>query len=246
MSSGLSVILLAIGNNPVDVAVFYFSFAAIFLIASLILFYFVSKSPFFKHHSSQADVNDDKSMPAVNHVQIVKHTWSFNLSIFLVYFVTMGFYPAIHISAETTSKNETWQKYFLPVGAFLLYNCCDFLGRTLAAYFKWPGPSKTGGLICLTISCLRIGFIPLLMFCNISPGNRVHTQVLFQSDTAFLTIHALFSLSSGYMTNINMMNAPSMVTGERGQSVAASIMVFMLVFGLFIGACFSYLWVSLL
>ena len=104
--------------------------------------------------------------------------------------------------------------------------------------------TKTGGLVCLIITILRISFIPLLMFCNIQP--RTHTTAYFKSDGAFLTIHALFSLSSGYMTNINMMNGPCMVSGEQNQSVAASMMVFMLVFGLFIGACFSYLWVMLL
>jgi len=245
MSSGLSVLLLAIGGDSVSVAVFYFLFAAIFLVFSLGLFFYISRKRFYQYYSSQTDDND-KDHPQVDHIFIIKHTWMFNLSIFLVYFVTMSVYPSIHISAETTSTNKTWSKYFLPVGAFLLYNTLDFVGRFLAAYLKWPKPSKSGAMICLILTFLRVSFIPLLMFCNIRPGERHFSKVYFKSDFAFLTIHALFSLSNGYMTNINMMNGPSMVTGEQNQSVAASIMVFMLVFGLFIGASFSYLWVMLL
>ena len=244
MSSGLSVILLAIGGDAVRVAVFYFLFAAIFLIVSLVLFIFISKNRFYKFYSSNA--TEDTQIKDVDHIFILKHTWLFNVSIFLVYFVTMSVYPAIHISAESTSSNSNWNKYFLPVGAFFLYNLLDFCGRFLAAVFKWPKPTDVGAKICFCLSLLRISFIPLLMFCNIRPNERVHSQVFFQSDVAFLIIHGLFSLSNGYMTNINMMNGPSMVNGEDNQAVAASMMVFMLVFGLFIGACFSYLWVLLL
>ena len=43
----------------------------------------------------------------------------------------------------------------------------------------------------------RIGFIPLFLMCNLAPENRNLTEVLLPSDTAFLTIHALFSVSSG-------------------------------------------------
>ena len=246
MSSGLSVILLAVGGGEDGdmTAFFYFLFAAIFLVFSLGLFFFISRKQFYKFYSSKAVDDEKKNIHNIDYIFIIKKTWMFNLSIFLVFFVTMGVYPAILRLAETTSSNQTWQKYFHPVGVFLLYNCLDFTGRLLAALLKWPKATKTGGLCCLTITVLRISFIPLLMFCNIQP--RKHTSAYFKSDAAFLSIHALFSLSSGYMTNINMMSGPCMVSGEENQSLAASMMVFMLVFGLFAGACFSYLWVLLL
>ena len=246
MSSGLSVLLLAVGGEEdvTTTALYYFLFAAIFLTFSLLLFFIISRQKFYRWYSSNNVRDDDKNDDGINYIFIIKHTWMFNISIFLVYFVTMSVYPAIHILAQTTTDNQTWEKYFLPVGAFLLYNCLDFTGRLLAAWLKWPKATKPGGLICLIITSLRISFIPLLMFCNIQP--RTHTHAYFKTDSAFLTIHALFSLSSGYMTNINMMNGPCMVSGEQNQSVAASMMVFMLVFGLFMGACFSYLWVMLL
>ena len=68
----------------------------------------------------------------------------------------------------------------------------------------------------------------------------------FKSDTAYLLINTLFGLTNGYLANICMMSSPKMVEDRRNQSVAASIMVFMLVAGLWAGAACSRLWVKLL
>ena len=131
----------------------------------------------------------------------------------------------------------------------------------------------------------RIGFIPLFLMCNLAPENRNLTEVLLPSDTAFLTIHALFSVSSGmseklvyqkqrfetilvqnqpylgFLTNTAMIAGPKQVPKnlsfiycwlyhqvdtEEEKTLAASILVFSLVFGLFLGAASSYLWVRLL
>ena len=45
---------------------------------------------------------------------------------------------------------------------------------------------------------LRLGFLPLLMRCNVAPDNRA-TSVLFKSDAAFIGIFALFSFAGGYL-----------------------------------------------
>ena len=92
---------------------------------------------------------------------------------------------------------------------------------------------------------LRFIFIPLLLLCNLSPDDRKVTQVLIESDVFFLIIHALMSVSSGYMVTIAMINAPLMVE-DKDKSVVGSLMVFMLVFGLLSGAALSFLWISLL
>ena len=115
----------------------------------------------------------------------------------------------------------------------------------MAGFVKWPKPTGSGSNLCLLFSGLRFIFIPLLLLCNLSPDDRKVTEVLIESDRVFLLIHALMSVSSGYMVTITMINAPMMVE-DRDRSVVGSLMVFMLVFGLLSGAALSFLWISLL
>ena len=70
-------------------------------------------------------------------------------------------------------------KYFTPVGCFLLFNVGDYIGRTLASFIQWPKATKSGSMFMLAFSMARIGFIPLFLFCNASPMNRNITKVRF-------------------------------------------------------------------
>ena len=106
-------------------------------------------------------------MKDVNFMEIIRQTWTFNLSVFLIYFVTLGVFPAIPVLTVTTSENETWQKYFIPIGCFLLYNVCDLLGRVVAGFIKWPRPTWAGSLFTLALTVARTAFIPLFLFCNV-------------------------------------------------------------------------------
>ena len=121
--------------------------------------------------------------------------------------------------------------------------------------------------------------------CNLAPDNRSVTEVLLPSDSAFLSIHALFSLSSGLclcgltcqnifftqshnnFVQVSWQTQPwsqvrsrcqiqrskfyqrtilNQVESDEEKTLAASILVFSLVFGLFLGAASSYVWVRLL
>ena len=104
------------------------------------------------------------------------------------------------------STVQGWQKYFVPVGGFFIFNLCDLLGRSLAGLTKWPGSSRSGSLVTFLLSLARLAFVPLLLFCNISPDNRHLTQVAFHSDAVFIALNILFSLSNGYIVNICMMS----------------------------------------
>jgi len=247
IASLVSVSMLAVGGSDSNAALFSFTFAAIFLLSALILFYYVSKQEFFMFYSSTVTKKvQNEAVPKVNFKDIIRKTWIFNLSVFLNFFVTLGVFPSYHSLAETTSSNQTWQKYFVPVACFLVFNVCDLLGRMVAHWVKWPKPSFSGSIITLVLSLARFSFIPLLLFCNISPEDRNITKVYFKSDTAFLIINILFSLTNGYIANICMMSAPKMVHDPNQQGVAASYLVFSLVGGLLGGSAISRLWVKLL
>ena len=69
--------------------------------------------------------------------------------------------------------------------------------------------------------------------------------VLFESDTAYIIIMILFSMSNGYIGSICMISGPQMVAGEEA-STAASLMVACLGLGLGVGAFLSNFFVQLI
>ena len=252
LSSGLSVILLLLGSgDTVEVATWYFVFATIFLLVSLLFYIMVNYISFYKHFlgnekelgiQSQAE---NQSTSPLGHLKVVKKIWKLMISIFLVYVLNMSVYPALARLAEPVHESEKWKVYFLPVGVFFAFNFLDFIGRIVAGFVKWPKPTASGSNLCLLFSVLRFIFVPLLLLCNLSPDDRKVTKVLIESDSVFLLTHALMSVTSGYMVTITMITAPMMVE-DRDRSVVGSLMVFMLVFGLLSGAALSFLWISLL
>ena len=84
----------------------------------------------------------------------------------------------------------------------------------------------------------RFVFIPLFLYCNIRPDDRNLTSVAFESDTAYIIIMMLFSVSNGYVSSICMISGPQMVTGEEA-GTAANLMVACLGLGLGVGAFLS-------
>ena len=74
----------------------------------------------------------------------------------------------------------------------------------------------------------------------------LYFKVYFESDTAYIILMALFSLSNGFLGNVVMTFGPKMLTNPRDQGQAASLLVFFLVFGLAIGSGVSPLSVKLL
>ena len=102
--------------------------------------------------------------------------------------------------------HQTWTEFFVPIGGFLIFNLGDLAGRMVAGLVKWPSSSRTGSTLTLLLALARTAFIPLLLFCNVSPGDRHLTQPYFKSDAVFISLNILFSLSNGYIVNICMMS----------------------------------------
>ena len=109
-----------------------------------------------------------------------------------------------------------------------------------------PGATVLGSWIVLGLAIARFAFLPLFLFCNISPENRNLTGVYFFSDWAYLGFMLLFSLSNGYIGSICMIFAPKTLPEGPAQSTGASIMVSFLVLGLAVGSALSMCSVLLL
>ena len=93
-------------------------------------------------------------------------------------------------------------------------------------------------MIHLDIYMFRFIFLPLFLFCNIPRSEDSMTTTLFASDTAYIVIMMLFSISNGYVGTICMMSGPQMVGGEEA-GTAASMLVACLGLGLGTGSFLS-------
>jgi len=266
-----NVIILSFGANDVDAAFYDFLIAVIFLVSALIAFIVLTRSEFYQFYSNETvsenkDAEDKKEnveneqlidnngeggkvevLQPMSSLDIVKRIWVWILSVFICFFVTLAVFPAITVLVKSTGHGNQWSdKYFIPVGCFLVFNIGDYVGRMLASIVKWPQATHGGSLIILIVSVVRIAFIPLFLLCNAAPHSRSVTDVYIPSDTAYLIFMVIFSISNGYIGSIAMMYGPKMLQNGVDQGRAASFLVSFLVLGLAVGAAMSGLIVQLL
>jgi equilibrative nucleoside transporter 1/2/3 len=255
-----NVIFLAVGASPTQAAFFCFVLSVIFLATAMVAYAFVTKSEFYKFYlgeTPQPTLDDHKLLDGsadhkskipvkVNPLTVMLDIWPYGVAVLMCFLVTLGCFPALTVRVVSTVGEGPWaNKFFIPVSCFVLFNVGDYLGRQTAEWVQWPKPGKKESVIVLALSLLRIGFLPLFLLCNLSPGERTLFPVVFESDTAYILIMAAFSLSNGYIGSICMMSAPQTVREAEAQT-AASLMVALLGIGLGTGAFLSNFCVLLL
>jgi len=257
-----NVIFLAIGATPTQAAFFCFILSVIFLATAMVAYVFATRSEFYKFYLGENDqpaaaggddhklldgASDKPRIPVkVNPLTVMLDIWPYGLAVLMCFLVTLGCFPALTVRVVSTVGEGPWaNKFFIPVSCFVLFNVGDYLGRQAAGWVQWPKPGKRESVLTLAMSLLRIGFLPLFLLCNLSPGQRSLVPVVFESDTAYILIMAAFSVSNGYVGSICMMSAPQTVREAEAQT-AASLMVALLGIGLGTGAFLSNFCVLLL
>lgn len=162
------------------------------------------------------------------------------LSVFNVFVVTIGIFPAVTVVIQSTEycndKGRFYDDLFTPF-LFVMFNIGDFSGRSLASMIE---PLFTERTIWIP-SLARWIFVPLFCYCNI-PGNHLGSTLVNDFWPVFLTL--LLGLSNGYVTSLCMMQGPSLVSAEK-KSLAGTIMLTMLTFGLLGGATTSFIWTAI-
>jgi len=268
-ASGANVVFLAIGATPTQSAFFCFILSVIFLGTAMAAYLFATRSDFYKYYlaenTEQSSPDDHKLLDAapetkskipvkVNPLSVLLSIWPYGLAVLMCFLVTLGCFPAITLRVVSTLKPEkgslevegAWSSiFFVPVTCFLLFNVGDYLGRQIAEWVQWPKPGKKESVIVLAFSLLRLMFLPLFLMCNLSPDTRTIIPVYFYSDTAYIIIMAIFSITNGYVGSVCMISAPQTVREEEAQT-AASLMVALLGIGLGTGAFLSNFCVLLL
>ncbi|XP_078100990.1 equilibrative nucleoside transporter 1-like [Sander vitreus] len=249
---------IASGSELHDAAFGYFITACVVILLSVLSYILLPKLEFFQFYQqrnqraeeensvnlmnseSKAEAADPNTQQDVSMINIFKKIWLLALSVCFTFTVTIGTFPAITADTRSTLANGgSWEGYFIPVSCFLLFNLCDWAGRSLTAACMWPG--KDSLVLPVSILC-RLGFLPLFMLCNVQP--RLHLPVFFHHDGWFIFFMILFAFSNGYLASLCMCFGPKNVLPHEAET-AGAIMAFFLSLGLALGAALSFLFRAL-
>ncbi|XP_049900111.1 equilibrative nucleoside transporter 1-like isoform X1 [Epinephelus moara] len=243
------------GSELHDAAFGYFITACVVIFLSILSYILLPRLEFFQFHQDRnrkQRADEDNSVNLMNRenndeaadqnkqrvpmIEIFKKIWLLALSVCFTFTVTIGTFPAITADTKSTlADGGLWERYFIPVGCFLLFNLCDWGGRSLTAICMWP--RKDSLLLPVSIVC-RLVFIPLFMLCNVQP--RLNLPVVFHHDGWFIFFMILFAFSNGYLASLCMCFGPENVLPHESES-AGAIMAFFLSLGLASGAALSFL-----
>ncbi|XP_029359079.1 equilibrative nucleoside transporter 1-like isoform X2 [Echeneis naucrates] len=215
---------IASGSELHDAAFGYFITACVVIFLSLLSFLLLPKMEFFQFYQdsnrkerpdgenavnlvntgSKDEPTGEIRQKDVSMVKIFKKIWLLALSVCFTFTITIGVFPAITTDIKSTLNDRaSWDLYFIPVSCFLLFNLCDWAGRSLTAICMWPQKDS----ILLPVSIVsRLVFIPLFMVCNVQP--RLHLPVLFHHDGFFIIIMIIFAFSNGYLASLCMCYGP--------------------------------------
>uniref|UniRef100_A0AAR2JUT4 Solute carrier family 29 member 1a n=1 Tax=Pygocentrus nattereri TaxID=42514 RepID=A0AAR2JUT4_PYGNA len=191
--------------------------------------------PALEENKQGASTSEDvQKSPSI--VDIFKKIWVMAFSVCFCFTVTIGTFPAVTADVKSTIANGgAWGDYFIPVSCFLLFNVCDWAGRSLTAVCMWPG--KDSKLLPMLLLA-RLVFVPLFMLCNVQP--RYSIPIFFEHDAWYIIFMIFFAFSNGYLASLCMCFGPKKVAGNEAET-AGAIMAFFLSLGLALGAALSFL-----
>ncbi|XP_063333249.1 equilibrative nucleoside transporter 1-like isoform X1 [Pelmatolapia mariae] len=146
---------IASGSELQDAAFGYFITACVVICLSILSYILLPKLEFFHFYQERntkqisleqnsislmnRDAVADQTKPQdVSMLKIFKKIWILALSVCFTFTVTIGTFPAVTADTKSTlSDGGSWDQYFIPVSCFLLFNLCDWGGRSLTAILMW-------------------------------------------------------------------------------------------------------------
>ncbi|GMT01292.1 hypothetical protein PENTCL1PPCAC_23466 [Pristionchus entomophagus] len=104
--------------------------------------------------------------------------------------VTLAAFPAVASQVTTETLNETWRAYYSSICCFLLFNCCDAMGRVFASRVN------ISRNMLQKLSLARLLLVPLIIVCDVHP--RFHSPTLIRNDAIFILLNMTLALSHGF------------------------------------------------
>lgn len=252
-----NLVTLSIGSDVIDSGLSFFLFAALMAVLTLIGYGCLYCISYSKYHILEIGntIAVDVNSHTEDHIEFVtpvhacsyytnifKKVWKEGVSVCFVFLVTVSCFPAISSSIVSVDKEHTeWtEKYFSGLVCFLLFNCGDWSGRSVAGSIQWPRFGQS--CLLLVLSLIRVVFIPLLMYCNAQPRTG---HVIFNSDVYPVVFILLLGLTNGYFGTLAMMYGPQRVTPDKAENTGAMMSTF-LTLGLVSGSLIAILLMKLL
>jgi len=237
----ISIISSEFASSLRTAAIYYFITAMFVILICFDTYFALPLNKFYKYHEMLAE-NDQKrndraglSSSRPPYWRIFKQAFPQLFNVFLIFFVTLGVFPAVHSDIKLLdSDGFPFPEKFTMVTCFLTFNIFAMLGSLLTSWVKFPSRKY---LIWPVLA--RLAFIPLFLLCNYHPlGITRSMPILITNDWVYWTIAIVMSFSSGYLSSLAMMYAPSMVEPQHaataGMFAAASLIT-----GIFCGISFS-------
>lgn len=137
------------------------------------------------------------------------------------------------------SMGNLFTKYLFIFVSFFLNFSLLILISIFLFYLYYVQPSRK---YLVYPVLLRLVFVPLFLFCNYRPADVTRVlPVYIQNDYIYWGLGVIMSFSSGYLSSLAMMYAPSSQTNPSYQVKAGMMAAAMLISGLFSGILFSFL-----
>jgi len=245
----VNILVIALKVEGADIGFYCFMVAFVFVLTSLAVYCYVQTTHFFRFYAGTSSDSGSAGVGGSSLKAVFVSSWKYQTSVFLNFCVSLAVFPSITVLVTSQfsgdEDNVFATVYFTPVACFLLFNVGDYTGRILASQIQLPKATALGQNIILTSTILRIGFIPLFMYCNAAPSVR-NLPVYFDKDADYYALMVIFSITNGYIGNLCMMMGPKTATTMEDQESVATMLVFVLVLGIGLGSALSYPLVNLL
>ncbi|KAI6176620.1 hypothetical protein M3Y97_00818000 [Aphelenchoides bicaudatus] len=236
------ILTLTFLENIQVIALIYFVFALVIILACLFSFLWLPKLEFYSYYTNQArlhneHLNTEDRFTFTDFKVVLRQTYIQMLSVFLTCFVTLLLFPNVVSNVPVYGKYDFFlpEKLYVPINVFLNFNVFATIGSVLGSYVQWP--KNKNNLIYPVAG--RLLFIPFFLFCNYGGVHR-NFPVLFTNEYLFILMLSLLALTHGYFVSISMMYAPS-VADESNAKAAGMISGFFLTFGIACGVVLTFL-----
>lgn len=235
-TSLILILSTAASPNARTAAIYYFITALFILLACVDTYFALPLIRFYRYHDrlcQKAIADDRKNSIRPPYWKIFTKVWPQCFNVFMVFFVTLTIFPAIHADIKQIDPNFVIpEKYFTPVTCFLCFNFFAMFGSLIPNWIKWPGHR----FLWIPV-VLRLFMIPYFMLCNYKPEKRL-IPVLINNDWAYFGMSVALGLTSGYYSSLAMMYAPKCVETEHAP-IAGMMAALFLVLGIVCGVNFT-------